>query len=115
LRQFTLGKSFDTFGPMGPCVASAEGVDLADIDVSTKVNGEQRQSSNTRNLIFSVVELIVYLSRGMALQAGDVLVTGTPAGVGDSRVPPVYLKEGDVVDITVGGVGTLSNPVTLER
>ena len=70
LRQFTLGKSFDTFGPMGPCVASADGVDLADIDVSTKVNGEQRQSSNTRNLIFSVVELIVYLSRGMALQAG---------------------------------------------
>jgi 2-keto-4-pentenoate hydratase/2-oxohepta-3-ene-1,7-dioic acid hydratase in catechol pathway len=79
------------------------------------VNGEQRQSSNTHNLIFSVVELIVYLSRGMALQAGDVLVTGTPAGVGDSRVPPVYLKEGDVVDVTVGGVGTLSNPVTLER
>jgi 2-keto-4-pentenoate hydratase/2-oxohepta-3-ene-1,7-dioic acid hydratase in catechol pathway len=79
------------------------------------VNGEQRQSSNTRNLIFSVVELIVYLSRGMALQAGDVLVTGTPAGVGDSRVPPVYLQEGDVVDVTVGGVGTLSNPVTLER
>ena len=115
LRQFTLGKSFDTFGPMGPCVASADGVDLADIDVSTKVNGEQRQSSNTRNLIFSVVELIVYLSRGMALQAGDVLVTGTPAGVGDSRVPPVYLQEGDVVDVTVGGVGTLSNPVTLER
>jgi 2-keto-4-pentenoate hydratase/2-oxohepta-3-ene-1,7-dioic acid hydratase in catechol pathway len=115
LRQFTLGKSFDTFGPMGPCVASADGVDLTDIDVSTKVNGEQRQSSNTRNLIFSIVELIVYLSRGMALQAGDVLVTGTPAGVGDSRVPPVYLTEGDVVDITVGGVGTLSNPVTLER
>jgi 2-keto-4-pentenoate hydratase/2-oxohepta-3-ene-1,7-dioic acid hydratase in catechol pathway len=115
LRQFTLGKSFDTFGPMGPCVASADGVDLADIDVSTKVNGEQRQSSNTRHLIFSVVELIVYLSRGMVLQAGDVLVTGTPAGVGDSRVPPVYLQEGDLVDVTVGGVGTLSNPVTLER
>jgi 2-keto-4-pentenoate hydratase/2-oxohepta-3-ene-1,7-dioic acid hydratase in catechol pathway len=96
-------------------VASADGVDLADIDVSTKVNGEQRQSSNTRHLIFSVVELIVYLSRGMVLQAGDVLVTGTPAGVGDSRVPPVYLQEGDLVDVTVGGVGTLSNPVTLER
>src|SRR4029077_12516959 len=92
LRQFTLGKSFDTFGPMGPCVASADGVDLAAIDGSTKVNGEQRQSSNTRNLIFSVVELIVYLSRGMALQAGDVLVTGTPAGGGDSRVPPRPLK-----------------------
>jgi 2-keto-4-pentenoate hydratase/2-oxohepta-3-ene-1,7-dioic acid hydratase in catechol pathway len=115
LRQFTLGKSFDTFGPMGPCVAGAEGVDLADIDIATAVNGEQRQSSNTRNLIFSVVELIVYLSRGMTLQAGDVIATGTPGGVGDSRVPPAYLVEGDVVDVTVAGVGTLSNPVTLER
>jgi 2-keto-4-pentenoate hydratase/2-oxohepta-3-ene-1,7-dioic acid hydratase in catechol pathway len=115
LRQFTLGKSFDTFGPMGPCVAGAEGVDLADIDIATSVNGEQRQSSNTRNLIFSVVELIVYLSRGVTLQAGDVIATGTPGGVGDSRVPPAYLGEGDVVDVTVAGVGTLSNPVTLER
>ena len=114
LRQFTLGKSFDTFAPMGPCVASADGMDLADIDVSTSVNGEQRQSSNTRNLIFSVVELIVYLSKGMTLQAGDVIATGTPGGVGDSRQPPVYLTQGDVVDVTVAGVGTLSNPVTLE-
>jgi len=114
LRQFTLGKSFDTFAPMGPCVASCDGMDLADIDISTAVNGEQRQSSNTRNLIFSVVDLIVYLSKGMTLQAGDVIATGTPGGVGDSRQPPVYLTEGDVVEVTVGGVGTLSNPVTLE-
>jgi 2-keto-4-pentenoate hydratase/2-oxohepta-3-ene-1,7-dioic acid hydratase in catechol pathway len=114
LRQFTLGKSFDTFAPMGPSVASADGLDLADIDISTSVNGEQRQSSNTRNLIFSVVDLIVYLSKGMTLQAGDVIATGTPGGVGDSRQPPVYLTEGDVVEVTVAGVGTLSNPVTLE-
>ncbi|HYW29282.1 MAG TPA: fumarylacetoacetate hydrolase family protein [Gaiellales bacterium] len=114
LRQFTLGKSFDTFAPMGPCVASCDGMDLADIDISTRVNGEQRQSSNTRNLIFSVVELIVYLSKGMTLQAGDVIATGTPGGVGDSAQPPVYLTEGDVVEVTVAGVGTLSNPVTLE-
>jgi 2-keto-4-pentenoate hydratase/2-oxohepta-3-ene-1,7-dioic acid hydratase in catechol pathway len=115
LRQFTLGKSFDTFGPMGPCVATADGVDLEAIDISTHVNGEQRQSSNTRNLIFSIVELIVYLSRGMTLEAGDVIATGTPGGVGDSRQPPLYLQEGDVVEVTVGGVGTLSNPVRLER
>ena len=114
LRQFTLGKSFDTFAPMGPCVASCDGMDLADIDISTAVNGEQRQSSNTKNLIFSVVDLIVYLSKGMTLQAGDVIATGTPGGVGDSRQPPVYLTEGDVVEVTVAGVGTLSNPVTLE-
>jgi 2-keto-4-pentenoate hydratase/2-oxohepta-3-ene-1,7-dioic acid hydratase in catechol pathway len=115
LRQFTLGKSFDTFAPMGPCVVSADGVDLADIDVATSVNGEQRQSSNTRNLIFSIVELIVYLSKGMTLHAGDVIATGTPGGVGDSRVPPLYLADGDVVDVTVSGVGTLSNTVALER
>ncbi len=115
LRQFTLGKSFDTFAPMGPCVASAEGVDLADIETECSVNGERRQASSTRNLIFSVVELIVYLSQGMTLQAGDVIATGTPGGVGDSRVPPLYLAEGDVVDVTVAGVGTLSNSVTLER
>jgi 2-keto-4-pentenoate hydratase/2-oxohepta-3-ene-1,7-dioic acid hydratase in catechol pathway len=114
LRQFTLGKSFDTFAPMGPCVSNAEGFDLTDIDVATTVNGDLRQSSNTRNLIFSIVDLIVYLSRGMTLQAGDVIATGTPGGVGDSRVPPLYLTEGDVVDVTVAGVGTLSNPVTLE-
>jgi 2-keto-4-pentenoate hydratase/2-oxohepta-3-ene-1,7-dioic acid hydratase in catechol pathway len=114
LRQFTLGKSFDTFAPMGPSVASAEGVDLADIDISTAVNGEERQASNTRNLIFSIVDLIVYLSKGMTLQAGDIIATGTPGGVGDSRQPPLYLTEGDVVEVTVAGVGTLSNPVTLE-
>jgi 2-keto-4-pentenoate hydratase/2-oxohepta-3-ene-1,7-dioic acid hydratase in catechol pathway len=114
LRQFTLGKSFDTFAPMGPCVARADGMDLADIDIATAVNGERRQSSNTRNLIFSVLDLIVYLSKGMTLQAGDVIATGTPGGVGDSRQPPVYLTEGDVVEVTVAGVGTLSNPVTLE-
>jgi 2-keto-4-pentenoate hydratase/2-oxohepta-3-ene-1,7-dioic acid hydratase in catechol pathway len=99
---------------MGPCVSNADGVDLADIDVATTVNGDLRQSSNTRNLIFSIVDLIVYLSRGMTLQAGDVIATGTPGGVGDSRVPPLYLTEGDVVDVKVAGVGTLSNPVTLE-
>jgi 2-keto-4-pentenoate hydratase/2-oxohepta-3-ene-1,7-dioic acid hydratase in catechol pathway len=115
LRQFTLGKSFDTFAPMGPCVTVADGVDLADIDIATSVNGEQRQSSNTRNLIFSIVELIVYLSKGMTLHAGDVIATGTPGGVGDSRVPPLYLADGDVVDVTVSGVGTLSNTVALER
>jgi 2-keto-4-pentenoate hydratase/2-oxohepta-3-ene-1,7-dioic acid hydratase in catechol pathway len=115
LRQFTLGKSFDTFAPMGPCVTIAEGIDLADIDIATSVNGEQRQSSNTRNLIFSIVELIVYLSKGMTLHAGDVIATGTPGGVGDSRVPPLYLADGDVVDVTVSGVGTLSNTVALER
>ncbi len=115
LRQFTLGKSFDTFAPFGPCVASADDIDLDDIAIETQVSGEVMQRSNTRNLIFSVVDLIVYLSRGLTLEAGDVIATGTPGGVGDSRDPRRYLIEGDVVEITVGGVGTLRNPVTLER
>ena len=100
---------------MGPCVALADGVDLEDIDVRTTVSGEVMQESNTRDLIFSIVELIVYLTAGMTLEPGDVIATGTPSGVGDGRTPPRYLREGDVVEVSVGGVGDLSNPVTLER
>jgi 2-keto-4-pentenoate hydratase/2-oxohepta-3-ene-1,7-dioic acid hydratase in catechol pathway len=114
LRQFTLGKSFDTFAPMGPCVSSADGVDLTSIDVKATVSGEVLQSSNTRNLIFTIVELIQYASAGMTLQPGDVIATGTPGGVGDSRTPPRYLRDGDVVDVWVDGVGTLRNPVAFE-
>jgi 2-keto-4-pentenoate hydratase/2-oxohepta-3-ene-1,7-dioic acid hydratase in catechol pathway len=114
LRQFTLGKSFDTFAPLGPSIRSTDGIDLADIDVRTTVSGEVLQDANTRDLIFSVEELIVYLSAGMTLEPGDVIATGTPGGVGDSRTPPRYLHDGDVVEIYVGGVGTLTNGVRME-
>ncbi len=114
LRQFTLGKSFDTFSPLGPCIASADGVDLADIDLRTTVSGEVMQDANTRDLIFSVVELIEYISAGVTLEPGDVIATGTPSGVGDGRSPKRYLREGDTVEIYVEGVGTLSNPVRTE-
>jgi 2-keto-4-pentenoate hydratase/2-oxohepta-3-ene-1,7-dioic acid hydratase in catechol pathway len=100
LQQFTLGKSFDTFSPMGPCIARSDGIDLGDVDVRTTV---------------SVEELIMYLSAGVSLLPGDVIATGTPGGVGDSREPPRYLQQGDTVEIYVGGVGTLTNPVRLER
>jgi 2-keto-4-pentenoate hydratase/2-oxohepta-3-ene-1,7-dioic acid hydratase in catechol pathway len=115
LRQFTLGKSFDSFTPMGPAIASIEDFDLDDIDVSTTVSGELMQQGNTRDLLFSIVDLIVYLSAGMTLEPGDVIATGTPSGVGDSRTPPRYLREGDTVEISVSGVGTLRNPVTMEH
>ncbi|HUA70978.1 MAG TPA: fumarylacetoacetate hydrolase family protein [Solirubrobacteraceae bacterium] len=115
LRQFTLGKSFDTFSPLGPCIATADGVDLADIDLRTTVSGEVLQDANTRDLIFSVIELIEYISAGVTLEPGDVIATGTPSGVGDSRSPKRYLREGDTVEIYVEGVGTLSNPVRNER
>jgi acylpyruvate hydrolase len=115
LRQFTYGKSFDTFGPLGPCLADADGVDLDALQVTTVVSGETMQDSNTSNLIFGIDALVEYVSLGTTLEPGDVIATGTPGGVGDSRNPRRYLVEGDVVDITVSGVGTLSNPVALER
>jgi 2-keto-4-pentenoate hydratase/2-oxohepta-3-ene-1,7-dioic acid hydratase in catechol pathway len=115
LRQFTLGKSFDTFSPLGPCIAAADGVDLADIDLRTTVSGEVMQEANTCDLIFSVTALIEYISAGVTLEPGDVIATGTPSGVGDSRKPKRYLREGDTVEIYVEGVGTLANPVRNER
>jgi 2-keto-4-pentenoate hydratase/2-oxohepta-3-ene-1,7-dioic acid hydratase in catechol pathway len=114
LRQYTLGKSYDTFSPMGPCIASSEDLDLEDIDVRTTVSGELMQDANTCDLIFSVVDLIVYLSAGVTLEPGDVIATGTPGGVGDSRTPPRYLTDGDVVEVYIEGVGTLTNPVRNE-
>ena len=114
LRQFTLGKSFDTFTPMGPAIASMDGIDLEDIDISTTVSGEVMQDANTRDLIFGIEQLIVYLSQGLTLYPGDVIATGTPGGVGDSRQPPRYLHDGDTVEIRVAGVGTLTNPVVNE-
>jgi 2-keto-4-pentenoate hydratase/2-oxohepta-3-ene-1,7-dioic acid hydratase in catechol pathway len=114
LRQFTLGKSFDSFTPLGPAVSSLDGLDLTDLDVRTTVSGEVMQDANTRDLIFSVVDLVEYLSRGLTLEPGDVIATGTPGGVGDSRSPKRYLHAGDVVEIYVEGVGTLRNPVRAE-
>jgi len=114
LRQFTLGKSFDTFTPLGPAVSSLDGLDVSELDVRTTVSGELMQDANTRDLIFPVADLVEYLSRGITLEPGDVIATGTPGGVGDSRVPPRYLRDGDVVEIYVQGVGTLRNPVRVE-
>jgi 2-keto-4-pentenoate hydratase/2-oxohepta-3-ene-1,7-dioic acid hydratase in catechol pathway len=115
LRQFTLGKSFDTFTPMGPGIVHPEGLDLGSLALETTVSGELMQQANTRDLIHSVASLIVYLSAGTTLEPGDVIATGTPSGVGDSRTPPRYLREGDVVEVSVEGVGMLRNPVVLER
>lgn len=114
LRQFTLGKSFDTFTPLGPAVASLDGIDVTDLTIRTTVSGEVMQNANTSELIFSVAELIEYISRGVTLEPGDLIATGTPSGVGDSRDPKRYLRAGDVVETYVQGVGTLRNPVQIE-
>jgi 2,4-diketo-3-deoxy-L-fuconate hydrolase len=115
LRQFTFGKSFDSFGPIGPALARTAGVDVASLAIRTTVSGELMQDSNTRNLIFSLEELVAYISLATTIEAGDVLATGTPGGVGDSRRPPRYLRAGDVVEIDVQGIPTLRNAVELER
>jgi 2-keto-4-pentenoate hydratase/2-oxohepta-3-ene-1,7-dioic acid hydratase in catechol pathway len=116
-HQFTTGqwswsKSFDTFCPLGPDVVSLDEVDLAHgLAIETRVSGEVLQSSNTSQLLFSVPYLIAWISQGTTLEPGDVILTGTPAGVGAARTPPRWLVDGDVVDITIEGIGTLSNPV----
>lgn len=114
MRQFTLGKSFDTFTPLGPVVADVDSMEKDAVDVVTVINGEIMQKGNTRDLIFDIPALIEYLTRGVTLEPGDVIATGTPGGVGDERKPPRYLREGDVVEVIVSGVGTISNAVKNE-
>lgn len=109
--QWFRGKSFDTFAPMGPTLATGDAFDPNGTDVALRVNGETKQSSNTDQFIFDVPELIEYVSHAMTLEPGDVISTGTPAGVGISREPPELLSPGDSVEAEVEGIGTLANPV----
>jgi 2-keto-4-pentenoate hydratase/2-oxohepta-3-ene-1,7-dioic acid hydratase in catechol pathway len=110
-KQWLIGKSQDGFCPMGPWAVSADEVDLADTPIRCWVNGELRQNANTRDLIFDVPTLIETISAGITLLPGDIIATGTPAGVGIGFKPPRYLKHGDTVRIEIGGIGVLENPV----
>ncbi len=113
-KQWFLGKSFDTFCPMGPWVVTAEQIDANDISVKCFVNGELRQSSNTQDLIFNIPNMIATLSAGITLYPGDIIATGTPAGVGIGFKPPKYLVNGDVVTVEMGGIGKLENTFIAE-
>ncbi|MFM0191274.1 fumarylacetoacetate hydrolase family protein [Paraburkholderia nemoris] len=110
-RQWFLGKSLDGFCPMGPYLVTADEVDGQNIDVKCWVNGDLRQNSNTSKLIFDIPTLIETLSAGIELQPGDVIATGTPAGVGIGFTPPKFLQKGDVVRIEIENVGVLENEV----
>jgi 2-keto-4-pentenoate hydratase/2-oxohepta-3-ene-1,7-dioic acid hydratase in catechol pathway len=110
-KQWIIGKSQDTFCPMGPVLVSADELDIANIDLKCWVNGELRQNANTRDLIFDVPTLIETLSAGITLYPGDIIATGTPVGVGIGFTPPKYLKAGDTVRIELAGIGVLENPV----
>jgi len=107
--QWLIGKSQDTFCPMGPCAVTADQFDLDNAFVKTWINGELRQDSNTKLLIFDVPTIMETLAAGITLIPGDVIATGTPAGVGIGFDPPVYLKAGDVVRMEIEHIGVLEN------
>lgn len=110
-QQWDMGKSFDTFCPMGPWLVSADECDGTRTRVQCWVNGELRQDASTTDLIFDIPTLIETISAGITLYPGDVIATGTPVGVGIGFKPPKYLQAGDVVRISIDGIGTLENPV----
>lgn len=109
--QFIRGKSFDTFCPMSEPVPSGLVRDPHALEITTRLNGEIMQSANTSQMIFPIPYLIAELSRGTTLLAGTVLLTGTPEGVGAARTPPRFLRDGDVVEVTIEGLGALRNRV----
>lgn len=113
--QWTIGKSFDTHAPIGPWIVTADEVfDPHSLAIRSLVNGEVRQNSNTRHLIFNVYDLVAHLSQAMTLEPGDVIFTGTPGGVGAARKPPVWLKAGDIVRVEIDGIGAIESKVKPE-
>jgi 2-keto-4-pentenoate hydratase/2-oxohepta-3-ene-1,7-dioic acid hydratase in catechol pathway len=113
--QWQRGKSCDTFAPMGEFVATADEIkEPHNLNIRFRLNGETLQNSSTQELIFKIPELIEFLSETITLEPGDIVATGTPPGVGFARKPPVFLKDGDVAEVEIEGLGVLSNPVVSE-
>ena len=103
--QFTKGKSADTFAPLGPWLVTRDSItDVQNLSIWSEVNGEMRQQGNTADMVFGVAKIVSHLTEFMTLYPGDVIYTGTPAGVGDGMVPPVYLQPGDVVRLGIEGL-----------
>jgi acylpyruvate hydrolase len=112
VSQWTIGKAIDTFAPMGPGIVPAHLVpDPQKLELITRVNGRVVQQTSTSDMIFSVSEIIAYLSRAITLEPGDIIATGTPAGVGFKREPALFLQAGDTVEVEISSIGLLSNPV----
>lgn len=111
--QWTRGKSFDSFCPLGPCIQTE--LDANHVDITCRVNCRTLQHSNTSDMIWTPSELVSFISRSMTLLPGTVILTGTPEGVGFPRKPPIFLQEGDVVECEIEGIGVLRNPVVAER
>lgn len=115
-HQWTLGKNFDASGGFGSAIVTADDLPAGGkgLRLTTKVNGKTLQDADTGNMIFDVADIIENITEVMELNAGDIIVTGTPESVGFARTPPIYLKDGDVCDITIEGIGTLTNHVKSE-
>lgn len=112
VKQFTIAKTYDTFGPIGPYLVTADELTNPDgLELECRVSGEVMQHSNTSDLIFDVPALVVWLSRYITFQPGDLVWTGTPGGVGEARTPQRFLRAGDVVETEIEGIGTMRNPV----
>jgi 2-keto-4-pentenoate hydratase/2-oxohepta-3-ene-1,7-dioic acid hydratase in catechol pathway len=108
-KQWFLGKTLDTFCPMGPWITTADELDPENLEVSCWVNGELRQHANTRDLIFDIPRLISTISEGLVLMPGDIIATGTPAGVGIGFAPPRFLRKNDVVAVEISKIGRIEN------
>ena len=115
--QWDMGKNFDHTGGFGPFFVSADELPPGGkgLKIESRLNGQVMQSDNTDNMMFPVVEMLVYVSQGMTLEPGDVIFTGTPSGVGFARKPPVWMKNGDVCEVEIEGLGTLRNPIADEK
>jgi len=115
-KQWMVGKTFDTFAPVGPVLVTKDEVpNPCNLPIRLRLNGEVMQNSNTNQVIFNVEELLAYISQVMTLEPGDLIFTGTPPGVGVARKPPIYLKDGDNVEVEIEGLGVLKNSVRQER
>jgi 2-keto-4-pentenoate hydratase/2-oxohepta-3-ene-1,7-dioic acid hydratase in catechol pathway len=109
--QWVRGKSLDTFGPLGPWIVTRDEIaDAQALTVSCTVNGERMQHANTAQMIFGIAALIEFITHSFTLLPGDIILTGTPSGVGDARKPPRFLHDGDVVTVELEGIGALTNP-----
>ncbi len=109
--QWARGKSLDTFCPVGPLVPASQVPDPQQLRVRAILNGETMQDASTADMIFSVAEIISFISQGITLEPGDLILTGTPPGVGFARKPPIFLRAGDEITVEIDGLGSLSNPV----
>jgi 2-keto-4-pentenoate hydratase/2-oxohepta-3-ene-1,7-dioic acid hydratase in catechol pathway len=115
--QWGMGKNFDRTGGFGPWIVSADELPNAGagLNIQSRLNGHVMQSDNTANMMFPLIETLVYITQGITLEPGDVIVTGTPSGVGHARKPPIWMKPGDVCEIDIQDIGVLGNPVADEE